>query len=1215
MVRKRKVWSRTGVSDIVANLLILAITVVLFSSIIMFVSSMPTPKANTYGDFTYTLKYKANTYANVTLKHVGGPSLPDATTKIFFMTNTSRIAVNISDSDPDIGKNWNLGLSCSFNLTQTQLASLGTIDKLQVMIVDMDRNMIVWTGTVLDNSSSTSIPIILDRYLAEFVSGNIWVRANAFYDEERAALFVQVYDGGNDMPFDGVKANLTALGIPDKLTLYDNNGDGWYSAPLIISTSAIGDAKITINATDAGHRSTEALLTVTLYSKGGGGGGGGGHGNGTAPGDLYFSNLQGVNLFRYSDFYEFNYSAKPTSSFVMADKKMTVLVASKMVLNIENINELCILNQQGAIVTAVSTPNVHFAAYDFFSGYYVYTADVDLTGLTDNANYFAQINLRDTRQPINDQFFAVVPFKIGTPTAPVIQTYKDAACTVKTTDFTTTQFIYVKITGAPVGLWSQSAGLVEVTDYAWNMQIMRIPDGTAGNPVSTLTRDASDTTVYTFKVNLSAAAQYPWIPGKNAYMLRYDRFTVAGSSYLLSIMVNITAPRVLQDIVSGIDSVKGGWADGSLIEYYSNNNQWIPPDFIQSWDGKHLTTYDEAQYVRLGNIRNNGKLDIVAVVLAGTTQVINLYLNDGSWTPVLIDEGSGGRGTITSIGLGSLDTTGGDDIIVGYSTGEVGFYRNDGTWGYTKIGKSSTATAVTQVVAVDTTNTTGTHGSAQSEDVIAGYASSSGNTYPIHIFSNTNLDGSNWADTPYVGQVSNIVHNNATSENKISSYLLHGNYLDSRYYSGGYEAITEVNKTASFYARSTNPSVDNGANFAIPSGSQQTQSVWNSWNITPTSSIVSVRLEVSYYSSGDWKTKTPTFEYTVPGGAKTTLGTLAYQASPTPKVMSWTLSGVSTDSKLFGLNITCINPSNSGYSVTFQYWRLYVTYSDQTSVMEHVWNFQTTAGGSNNFAFTAETSTVLDTFVFQYAVGAGAYTSFTPSLVVSTESYVRYTYALPLTTASTTFHIKVQDQGKLDGPATNTTLYVKDMCINTTLVTAGSIGLPVRDIQIYDMDLNGYDDLVIADSQNIWLCYNYKVGTGRSFTSVLPTRVTEAAAIPNILNIGCGIISSANKYPGVIIATSDSPVHIYTILPDATSGTFNAASAAKSLVTGESAKIIKMVAADIDGDGDLDFVIATSTTSNLVYYRNDGSGAFNRWLIDTLPSAINDIALGKLQNN
>jgi hypothetical protein len=127
--------------------------------------------------------------------------------------------------------------------------------------------------------------------------------------------------------------------------------------------------------------------------------------------------------------------------------------------------------------------------------------------------------------------------------------------------------------------------------------------------------------------------------------------------------------------------------------------------------------------------------------------------------------------------------------------------------------------------------------------------------------------------------------------------------------------------------------------------------------------------------------------------------------------------------------------------------------------------------------------------------------------------------------------------------------------------------------------------------------------------------VTEAAAIPNILNIGCGIISSANKYPGVIIATSDSPVHIYTILPDATSGTFNAASAAKSLVTGESAKIIKMVAADIDGDGDLDFVIATSTTSNLVYYRNDGSGAFNRWLIDTLPSAINDIALGKLQNN
>ena len=50
--RKRKCWSRYGVSDIIGNLLILAITVTLFTGVLFFVTSLPGPSEKVYTDFS-----------------------------------------------------------------------------------------------------------------------------------------------------------------------------------------------------------------------------------------------------------------------------------------------------------------------------------------------------------------------------------------------------------------------------------------------------------------------------------------------------------------------------------------------------------------------------------------------------------------------------------------------------------------------------------------------------------------------------------------------------------------------------------------------------------------------------------------------------------------------------------------------------------------------------------------------------------------------------------------------------------------------------------------------------------------------------------------------------------------------------------------------------------------------------------------------------------
>jgi hypothetical protein len=1204
---KRKGWNRYGVSEIIGNLLIPALTVTLFSGIFWYVASMPAPTQNVYGNFVGSIDFRTGSYCDLTIKHLGGQSLNDATTNIYIITDTDHLTLKISDSNPSIGTKWTMGSTWHYNTTtDARLLAINSTSNLSILIVDTEKGIIVWKGSLLGNGASTSIPVILDRYLAEKVSDEVWLKATSFTDKQEVALFANVLYGGSDALH--VYADVSSLGGPSNLELIDTNADGWYSMDFRI-VSSVGTKYISITAVDSNGRTGTSTLAVDIYSSTSDPINGG-HGNGSAPGNLRFSNLQGVNIFKYKDWIKYNYTAIPTDKFEKADQQAVVVVASKFLVNLENGNTLYILNNRGEVMTAASSDNA-FVSYDFFSGYYVYQAFIDLSKLTDNSQYYAQVQLRDSYLPNNNQFLAILPFTVGTSTQPRMETYSDEACTKPCTSFTTSSTIYVKIFNSPVGIWNQNAGLVEIVDYSWNMQVKRIPGssgsiGGLSNPVSNLTKDG---TTYKFSINLSAANQAPWLPGNSSYMLRYDTFTVSGQQFLLSKMIDVQSPKIVLDLVAADNSasLKGGWSSGTMIDYYSNDNQWVPPDMIQSWDNKHQSQYDQAKFVRLGNFFSSGKLDVVAVLLSGNANLINIYRNDGSWTPIPVE--SNGRGTITAIEVGVLDTSAGDDIIVGYSTGEVGFYRNDGTWTYQMIGKVSNS-AVTSLTAIDVLNTKAIYGTPLSEYVVAGYSSSVTSSYPIYIWEN--LDGTGtpgmWHPIPYVGQVSNIKSAIPNDETSITAYREYGDFRSAGLGSNSYETLAEKYKTATFYARSAVPAVDSTP-FIVLNGQTFENNLWNRWNATPSNPITSVRIEVSYYTSTYFSGSVPIM-WALNGSSSYATGTNLVQSTSTtnPKVVSFTVTGVSTVEDLFNLKVKFTNTAPASF--TFQYWRMYITFQSQAATMDHYWTFRTSEGGTNTLEFMAKVSGANESFIFQYAQGSGAYTSFNPALVVASGDYVKYVYNLPVTSAATDFKIRVIDSNPNSDWTTNTTLSIKNLCINTTVLKAGSIGLPVTDLEAYDMNLDGYEDLIISDGQNIWICYNNRAG---SLTSKLPTQVTSGSnQIPNIISIGVGVISSQSDYPGVVVAAGSSKTYqVYVLAPDA-DGSFD--TTAKISVYSSSTQIIKLVGADVDGDGDVDFVISTAS-NQIVYYRNDGSGKFNGWIIDTLPMGINDISLGKIQNN
>gem|GEM_PF-2703075 len=1208
-IKRRKSWKgRNAVAEIVGNLLILAITVVLFSSILYFVSSMPAPTPAAYGDFVGEVDYDPDVpYCNITIIHTGGPVLKNSTTAIYLLTEDSHFVRYITDSDPSIGTEWNLGATWTYNDTTTPgLCDIDSSSYLKVMIVDTEKNGIVWEGVLQDNSATSSRPVIADRYLASQVSADIWVRDSYFTNSQYVAVFVNVLDAGNDMAGGAVYADVSSMGGPAHLPLADTNHDNWWSGYFRVVDDGIGSRTIYIFAADEGGRTATATLTVSMNNNGQSNNGYNGTGSGSPPGNLYFSGLQGLNVFKYDEFMNKNYSAVPTTQFDH-DELGVVVVASKFLVNTENANDFYVIDPMTkAIYTQASSPTVKFSHYDYYSGYYVYTAVINIPKLDDNKQYLLQIQLRDSWLPNNNVFFATANISVGNADLPKFETFSDPNYQNKCTDFTSDSKIYVKITTSTSGAPLPNVGLVEICDYFWNMQVKRIPGQEPAdlNPVGKIEHEAGST-VYKFVIDLGKSHQDPWIPGKNSYSLRYDMFTTATEKHLMVKMLNITAPKLILDMATGTNAVKGGWAVGSLVNFYKNDNQWVPPDFITPWPGKHATDFGAATFVRLGDINNNGKSDVIAVL---DGKYIFMYINNGQWSPRPIDE-KGDKGTITAIELGYIDSDNSIDIIVGYSNGKSGYYRNDGVWTYYPIGNAPSGTSkVTAIMACDTRNTAASQGYPSGMDVLVGYESGG-----VLIWKSTNNLGITWTSQPYTGGTLSFSQKSASSEKSSLSYQVSGTYENTAWGGSGSEVLSEVSGLGVASSLPL-PALYPVPEIVVPG------TTWErlDWSTVPVEPFISVKLNITYkvgtsYSATSWITwahdgQSPENLYRIDGSK-----TEQYQ-------VTIPLSGVTTIQDLKTLDIRLENTAtfhkNFDRSIYIYDCHMDVEFTGSYMQMEHEWTFigipQSTM---NTFDIYASVGDVegRDSFRFQYKwSNQASFTDFSNPLIVDSTGTLRYSGTIGATpVGATAITIRVIDTDRAS--LVNSTLIIQQMCINTTSISSDPIG-SVTSIRVGDMNGDNYPDMVIGDKSNVWVCLNDKHGNLLGSAS----KVTLGTSVPNtILTIGVGKFHGPSGGMSIVAGTT-AGVYLITQTSSGNYAPRTLLSVTKdwdinSYVGGDAC----MVVGDVEGDGDTDIVIADGTY--LLLFTNDvenGVSVFREAVtIDIAAANINSLYLGKLQNN
>ena len=251
--------SKGAVSEIIGNLLILAITVSLFTGVLFFVTNMPPPQDQTLSDFSaQTGSSGSNFYMNIT--HKGGQTLNNSRTNIYLFENNVPTTLQITSSNPSIGSDWNIGEVWTYKINNYNAGMT-----VRLMIVDKTTNNIVWQATLAGNSTNqNTAPIIGSRGLTP----------SPVYDKDYVHFFVTVTDVDKNLNI--VYVNAKQLGLSNNITLTDSNNDGTFTSVQAYQASySLWNGKtIFFNATDkAGLAATsQFIVVVNQFNTGGGSG-------------------------------------------------------------------------------------------------------------------------------------------------------------------------------------------------------------------------------------------------------------------------------------------------------------------------------------------------------------------------------------------------------------------------------------------------------------------------------------------------------------------------------------------------------------------------------------------------------------------------------------------------------------------------------------------------------------------------------------------------------------------------------------------------------------------------------------------------------------------------------------------------------------------------------------------------------------------------------
>ncbi len=218
---KKFVKKEGGVSEVLGSILILLITVVLFSSVFYYVSTIPTPKSHVYAQFDAHLELvnvtengESHLYANITVKNIGGESLDDWRTMFIVvidftakqhMLSEGKIASQPFDKD---GK-FSQGESFYYNSSWDNLEVTPYSD-ISITLFDKSNGKVIWSAKLRGRANMPPV-------LISFISSPSPIVLN-----KRATLKATVFDPDNPEDVGNYKVGVDLSTLSNAITTQEN---------------------------------------------------------------------------------------------------------------------------------------------------------------------------------------------------------------------------------------------------------------------------------------------------------------------------------------------------------------------------------------------------------------------------------------------------------------------------------------------------------------------------------------------------------------------------------------------------------------------------------------------------------------------------------------------------------------------------------------------------------------------------------------------------------------------------------------------------------------------------------------------------------------------------------------------------------------------------------------------------------------------------------
>ncbi len=269
-ISRKLVWDDRGVSEVVGTILMLAITVVLFSSITMWVSSMPEPQGRIYLDIEGRIVPEdindITQGAEIRLLHVGGVDLDNFWTTLVVKIDGTRTILDMEDSTTPLGDFWEATETWTYDIAAGVLTNNSDVS---VSIVDRDVDTQVWEGSLMGENTWFE-PIIMNVWIDSDLVSEFPDPGPILYSPTEFMIFAQIIDPEGDHPDHGLNitnvwVNMTPIGR-GYVQLTDGDSDNVFTGTIQGPTGdfGIGYYEFVVNATDYDGKYVEQTFKFSV---------------------------------------------------------------------------------------------------------------------------------------------------------------------------------------------------------------------------------------------------------------------------------------------------------------------------------------------------------------------------------------------------------------------------------------------------------------------------------------------------------------------------------------------------------------------------------------------------------------------------------------------------------------------------------------------------------------------------------------------------------------------------------------------------------------------------------------------------------------------------------------------------------------------------------------------------------------------------------------